>query len=93
VSNSELHDLWRHAITVLVVAGGPAIILAVVVGLVISIVQAATQLNDASLSFVPKIAALLLAIALGGSWFTHQLERHLVETFSHMTNIGRGERT
>jgi flagellar biosynthetic protein FliQ len=48
--------------------GAPVLLLSMVVGLVISIFQVVTQIQEASLSFVPKIAAVLLALVAFGPW-------------------------
>lgn len=58
----------------------PMLLSALVVGLAIGMIQAATQINEMTLSFIPKLLVLALAIAIGGSWmmrtmlsFTRQL--------------------
>ena len=51
----------------------PILLTALLVGLVIGILQAATQVQEASVNFVPKLAATALAIALGGSFFLDRL--------------------
>ena len=88
MSPSQLLDLWRGALDVLVVVGGPLIAVALGVGLLTSLIQAATQLSDATLSFVPKIAAVLVVLALGGSWLLAHLERHVGDSIAHLADIG-----
>ena len=59
-------DLWRDALTTLAVISAPFLVTALAVGLVVALLQTATQLQESVLAFVPKLAAALLVIALGG---------------------------
>jgi len=51
----------------------PALIAALVVGLVISIFQAATQINEQTMSFIPKILAMVLALVICGPWIIQKM--------------------
>jgi flagellar biosynthesis protein FliQ len=57
-------DIGRDAIVVSLKLGGPIMLLALVVGVVISLFQALTQIQETTLTFVPKIVAILLAMLL-----------------------------
>ena len=57
-------DIGRDAIVVSLKLGGPIMLLALVVGIVISLFQALTQIQETTLTFVPKIVAILLAMML-----------------------------
>ena len=57
-------DIGRDAIVVSLQLGGPIMLLALVVGLIISLFQALTQIQETTLTFVPKIVAIMLAMAL-----------------------------
>ena len=57
-------DIGRDAIVVSLKLGGPIMLLALVVGIVISLFQALTQIQESTLTFVPKIVAILLAMLL-----------------------------
>ena len=61
-------DLGREALWVAVLIASPMLGIALIVGLVIGIVQAATSINEMTLSFIPKIAALVAVLILLGSW-------------------------
>jgi flagellar biosynthetic protein FliQ len=89
VNSAELLELWREALTVLAMVAAPVTLVALGVGLVTSLLQAATQLNDSSLSFVPKVAALLVVLALGGGWLLGRLGQHMTDSMAHVTEIGR----
>jgi flagellar biosynthetic protein FliQ len=61
-------DLGREALWVAVIIAAPLLGIALVVGLVIGIIQAATSINEMTLSFIPKLAALVIVMIVLGSW-------------------------
>jgi flagellar biosynthetic protein FliQ len=68
VDTAMVVDLGRESLWVAVMIAAPMLGVALVVGLVIGIVQAATSINEMTLSFIPKIAALVLVMIGLGSW-------------------------
>ncbi len=81
-------DLWRDALAVLSLVAAPVIGVTLVLGLVVSVVQAATQLSDSALAFVPKVAALIVVLALAGGWMVTQLEQHLRRSLTRIGELG-----
>ena len=69
-------DLWREAFTTLVVVAAPFLITALAVGLLVALVQTATQLQESVLAFVPKLAAALVVLALAGHFVLDRLGRY-----------------
>ncbi len=63
---SEIVTALQQALVVALVAGGPILVVTVVVGLVVSVLQAATQVHEATLTFVPKIGAVIVVLVLFG---------------------------
>ena len=61
-------DLARHALWTSVLVSAPLLLIALVVGLLIGVIQAATSINEMTLSFIPKLIALGLGLLLFGSW-------------------------
>ena len=61
-------DLGRQALWTIALVSAPLLGVALAVGLVIGIIQAATSINEMTLSFIPKLIALALALLLFGSW-------------------------
>ena len=61
-------DLGRESLWVAVMISGPILLVALVVGFVIGIIQAATSINEMTLSFIPKLAAMVATLILVGSW-------------------------
>lgn len=58
----------RLAMETLLMVAGPLLLVALAVGLVVSIFQAATQINETTLSFIPKLVGIILAIVIAGPW-------------------------
>ena len=66
-------DLSREAIRTCIMVGGPILVASLVIGLLVSVLQAMTQLHDQTISFVPKILLLLVALAACLPWLTDQM--------------------
>jgi flagellar biosynthetic protein FliQ len=60
--------MGRTAMEITLMVSAPLLLVALIVGLVISIFQAATQINEATLSFIPKLVAVFIALVLAGPW-------------------------
>jgi flagellar biosynthetic protein FliQ len=65
--------LGQEALTLLLMVAAPVLGVVLVVGLVISIFQAITQIHEATLSFVPKLVAAMLVLAVAGPWMLSTL--------------------
>ena len=61
-------DIGRNAMWVMVMLAVPLLLSALVVGLIVGMIQAATQIQEMTLTFIPKLAVLVLALAMAGSW-------------------------
>ncbi len=61
-------NLGRESLLVAVMVASPLLGIALAVGLLIGIVQAATSINEMTLSFIPKLAALVIVLMILGSW-------------------------
>jgi flagellar biosynthetic protein FliQ len=60
--------LAQEAMYTTVVLAGPMLMASLVVGLIVSILQAATQINEMTLSFIPKLLAMIFVLVLAGPW-------------------------
>ena len=67
----------QQGLLMLLMVSAPVLIAVLVVGLVVSIFQAATQINEATLSFVPKIIAAVVVLAIAGPWMMTTLVEYL----------------
>ena len=60
--------IGRTALEMTILVSAPVLLVTLAVGLIVSVFQAATQINDPSLSFIPKVLAVLITFALAGPW-------------------------
>ncbi|MBK9134437.1 MAG: flagellar biosynthesis protein FliQ [Betaproteobacteria bacterium] len=70
----------QQGLTMLLLVSAPVLGIVLVVGLVVSIFQAATQINEATLSFVPKIVAAVAVLAFAGPWMLTTLVEYIQRT-------------
>ena len=77
----------KKALIIGVTVGGPILIISLVVGLIISIFQATTQIQEQTLTFVPKLIAIILVLVLGGPWMLNKLVMLTNELFQSISTI------
>lgn len=68
MSPESVMTIGRAALEMTILVSAPVLLVTLVVGLLVSVFQAATQINDPSLSFIPKVLAVLVTFALAGPW-------------------------
>ncbi|HEY9102582.1 flagellar biosynthesis protein FliQ [Chitinimonas sp.] len=79
----------QRAFEVMILVGGPMLIAGLIVGLIISVFQAATQINEATLSFIPKLLVTFLVAVLAGPWMLSILMDYTVRLYQAIpTMIG-----
>lgn len=69
------------------IVGGPVLLVTFIVGVVISIFQAATQINEMTLTFIPKIVATILAMIVFGAWMFTKLSDYFHELFASLMKL------
>jgi flagellar biosynthetic protein FliQ len=75
VSADDILQVTRQALYLVVLVSTPVVAASLVVGVLVSVIQATTQVQDQTLSFVPKLLAVMLALALAGGWMGAQVLR------------------
>ena len=78
----------RQAMWQIIMAGGPVLGIALAVGLIIGIIQAATSINEMTLSFVPKLGIVVASLALLSNFIMLQLTDYFAFVFDQITRIG-----
>ncbi len=73
----QVFTIGQNALWMLLMVAAPILLVILVVGVVISVLQAATQINESTLSFVPKILAAVATLALAGPWMLTQLVEYI----------------
>jgi flagellar biosynthesis protein FliQ len=76
----QVFTLGQEGLMHLLLVSAPVLLSVLVVGLVVSIFQAATQISEATLSFVPKVVAAVLVLAFAGPWMMSTLVEYLQRT-------------
>jgi flagellar biosynthetic protein FliQ len=76
----QVFTVGQQGMYLLLMVSAPILITVLVVGLVVSVFQAATQINEATLSFVPKIVAAVAVLAFAGPWMMTTLVEYLQRT-------------
>lgn len=80
-------ELGRQAVEVTLLVSAPLFIAALVTGLVISIFQAATQINEQTLSFVPKLIATFITLVLAGPWMITMMTDFIRRLFESIPSM------
>jgi len=80
-------EIGRQAIEVTLLIAAPMLLSALIVGFIISIFQAATQLNEATLQFVPKLVVMLLVLLLAGPWMLQYLMDYIQRLFESIPQL------
>lgn len=82
-------ELFRNAIFVCCLISGPALLAALIAGLIVGILQAATQVNEASISFVAKLLAVGITLAILGSWSMNQMVEYTTRAMQNISDVTR----
>jgi len=80
-------DLGQQALWMTVLISAPMLAVALVVGLVIGVLQAATSINEATLSFIPKLASLAITLAVVGGWQINTLVDYTRALFQRIPSL------
>ena len=77
----------QQGLTLLLMVAAPLLLTVLVVGLVVSIFQAATQINEATLSFVPKMVAAVVTLTIAGPWMLSTLVEYIQRTLQAIPSV------
>ncbi|WP_114395300.1 flagellar biosynthesis protein FliQ [Oleisolibacter albus] len=84
MNQADVLDLLRSGIWAVIWASAPPLMVALVVGFGISLLQALTQIQEATLSFVPKIALIMVSIVIALPFMFHVLSNYMEQIVSHI---------
>ena len=77
---TQVLSAGQQGLYLMMIVSAPVLLVVLVVGLVVSIFQAATQINEATLSFVPKVVAAVAVLGFAGPWMMTTLVEYLQRT-------------
>ncbi len=80
-------SFFQEAITQAAILSLPPLVLGLIVGLMISIFQAVTQINEQTLSLIPKIVAIMAALLVFGNWMLNRLAAYTVKIFEMLPGV------
>lgn len=87
--DATLVALAREALLLALLASAPPLLAALLVGVVAGVLQAATQVQDASLGVVPRLAAVLVALGMAGPWMGARLARFAARCLELLPGVAR----
>jgi len=87
MSVGQVVALMNGAIIQILLLCAPVLIVGTVVGLIISILQATTQIQDQTISFVPKIVAIMAALIIFGPWMFTVIRTYTIGIFNQIPNM------
>ena len=80
-------DVAQKAFMIALQIGGPLLAVSLLVGMLVSVFQAVTQINEQSLSFVPKMLVIAGTLAMLGPWMAQTLISYMVSTFNSLATL------
>ncbi|HPF25480.1 MAG TPA: flagellar biosynthesis protein FliQ [Steroidobacteraceae bacterium] len=82
-------NIGRHALEMTIMLAAPLLLVALGVGLLVGLFQAATQINEMTLSFIPKLMAMAVVVLIAGPWMLRQMisyTRELIQSIPSLIN-------
>lgn len=80
-------NLGQNAIMISLILAGPILLISLILGSLVSLVQAATQINESTLIFIPKMIGIILVLLLLGSWMLQQAVTFTHGLFTSLPNL------
>ena len=87
MTSQSVLTLAQQALLVMVLVSAPLLLAALVVGLLVSIFQAATQINEATLSFIPKLLAIFATLVIAGPWILATLVDYMQRLYGSIPQM------
>lgn len=84
MTESDAFDLIQLAFWAMLKGAGPAVGAAMLIGVIVALMQALTQIQEMTLTFVPKIIAIFVAIAISGSFIGEQMLAFTQNVYAHI---------
>jgi flagellar biosynthetic protein FliQ len=79
ITEGQVLDIAREAIYLIIICSAPCLIVSLVVGLIVSIFQTVTSIQEQTLTFVPKIVAVFVTMMIFGSWMLNNVSAFFTE--------------
>jgi flagellar biosynthetic protein FliQ len=83
----QVFTFGQQGLYMMMLVAAPILIVVLLVGVVVSVIQAATQINESTLSFVPKVIAAILTLAVAGPWMMTELVEYIQRTLQTIPSV------
>ncbi len=80
-------DIFTQTLVLIIKVSAPMLLVSLVVGLIVSILQTVTSIQEQTLTFVPKLLAIFLTLMLAGNWILTTLKEFIIELFQFQTYL------
>ncbi|MBR1664440.1 MAG: flagellar biosynthesis protein FliQ [Ruminococcus sp.] len=87
MTSGDLLTIFSQAFTVVLKIAGPLLIASIVIGLIVAIFQAATQIHEQTLTFVPKLIIIALILLVAGTWMMTLMDDFFKMIFDRIANL------
>ncbi len=74
-------QLGHNALTTMIYLAGPVLIAAMLIGIIVSVFQAITQINEQTLTFIPKMVAVIIVMVVMGPWMLRVMQEYAISIF------------
>lgn len=85
ITAEAVTDIARDAIYMMIITSAPLLLVSLIVGLIVSIFQTVTSIQEQTLTFVPKILAVFITLMIGGSWMLNNMSGFMVDLWSNFS--------
>lgn len=89
MSEDLVMGIAAEAIKTTIYLAGPMLFAAMAIGILVSVIQAVTQINESTLTFIPKMAAVLLVLVLMAPWMLETMKEYASSVLTQAGEIGR----
>lgn len=83
------YELCQRSLWLMVILGGPILLVSLVVGLIVSVFQAVTSINEATLTFIPKIVATVAVLIFAGPWMVQSIIDFMTQILVELPRFAR----
>ena len=85
ITQDAVIDIAREAIYTMIICSAPMLLVSLIVGLVVSILQTVTSIQEQTLTFVPKLLAIFLTLLICGAWLLTKLSDFIIDLWSNFS--------
>jgi flagellar biosynthesis protein FliQ len=87
MTEAYILSLAQNTITITLLLAAPVLLASLIIGSLVSMIQAATSINEVTLSFIPKVIAIVVILLVLGSWMLQQLLTFTSNLFTSLPNL------